>query len=348
MAERPKPTRQILEEALARDPGDAATSAAYADLLQEGGDPRGEFLHVQLALEDESKPPAERERLREREQKLLAAHADEWLGELAAPLRPAPLRDPDYTFARGWLDDLAVNELSVELARLLVRAPEARLLRRLQVKSVHWYDRGIPQRGWYEEGDDVPAGEEAPGLYALRRAPWLANLRVLHLGRDRFDPCSVNGAAVVELVERTPRLEKLYLLAHDVDVDRLFALPMPTLRVLWVYHLSHYPLHILADNPTLTRLEKLELHPHAAGSDGLHLGMSQLRAITRSPHLKSLRHLEFALSDIGDAGCEEIVASGLLKRLKVLDVCLGTITDDGARTLAECPDLQNLNFIDVS
>src|SRR5262249_2368564 len=47
------PLREALEEAIFESPDDVASHAAYADYLQEQGDPRGEFIQVQLALEDE-------------------------------------------------------------------------------------------------------------------------------------------------------------------------------------------------------------------------------------------------------------------------------------------------------
>src|SRR5829696_347512 len=71
----PGALRELLEAALVADPDDLAAHAAYADLLMEEGDPRGEFIHVQLALEDESKKARERE--------LLDVHERAWLGELA-------------------------------------------------------------------------------------------------------------------------------------------------------------------------------------------------------------------------------------------------------------------------
>src|SRR5437762_3072073 len=77
------PTRAALEDALQENPDDLAAHAAYADLLTEQGDPRGEFISVQLALEDPTRPAAERDRLRRRERELLDAHEREWLGELA-------------------------------------------------------------------------------------------------------------------------------------------------------------------------------------------------------------------------------------------------------------------------
>jgi hypothetical protein len=51
---------------------------------------------------------------------------------------------------------------------------------------------------------------------------------------------------------------------------------------------------------------------------------------------------------MGDEGCREIVQSGTLKRLKSLDLRHGRITDAGAHILAECPDLRNLTWLDLS
>jgi hypothetical protein len=50
---------------------------------------------------------------------------------------------------------------------------------------------------------------------------------------------------------------------------------------------------------------------------------------------------------MGDEGCREIVASGILKRLESLDLRHGAITDAGAEILASCPDLKNLQCLDL-
>src|SRR5262249_52918188 len=77
------PECEGLQTALAEDPDDLASHAAYADYLTEQGDPLGEFVRVQFALEDAGKTPAERRKLSQREKELLDAHARTWLGELA-------------------------------------------------------------------------------------------------------------------------------------------------------------------------------------------------------------------------------------------------------------------------
>src|SRR5262249_33540081 len=85
-------TRQTLEAALADDFDDAVAHHAYADLLDEEGDPRAALIRVQLALEGEGLPAGERDRLKAQEEGLFSAHGDAWLGALA-PLR-IPKRSP--------------------------------------------------------------------------------------------------------------------------------------------------------------------------------------------------------------------------------------------------------------
>src|SRR5262249_33559798 len=107
---------EAFERALAENPHDLAGWCAYADYLAEQGDPRGEFMQVQLALENESLVKTERDALKKREAKLLKQHERDWLGPLAAitvDAEPVPywsgspkhaMRAPvAHRFARGWL-----------------------------------------------------------------------------------------------------------------------------------------------------------------------------------------------------------------------------------------------------
>jgi hypothetical protein len=106
----------------------------------------------------------------------------------------------------------------------------------------------------------------------------------------------------------------------------------------------------LAANPAMANLTHLSLHPHAMDEEqrAASIRLEHIRALVRSRHLKSLTHLTLRLCDAGDAGCKEIVASGILKRLRVLELGPGCITDEGARTLAACPDLRHLERLDLS
>jgi uncharacterized protein (TIGR02996 family) len=364
----PPAVRQALEAALAANPDDIGAHMAYADWLTEQGDPRGEFIQVQLALEDPRRSVRERDRRRQREQALRQAHEREWLGKLATYL--LDLRDvgrsagPGRTLyrhllARGWLDTLHVERLTVPFARNLAQAPEARLLRRLTVFETS--DRGLDETteaeeeaaGPYLPGLGPPPEEERYSLSPLRQSPYLTNVRFFHLGLpvdellpDRFPSRVTTAGGVADAVARMPRLEELHLLAFGFDAGKLFGLPtLGNLRVLRVYHLRHYPLARLAENPAVGNFTHLLLHPDRPRGPGYPpvIGRDDVRALLASPHLRSLKYLELHLAEVGDTGCADIVASGILKRLEVLDLRYGTISDAGARTLAACPDLRRLD-----
>jgi uncharacterized protein (TIGR02996 family) len=352
----PASLREGLEAALVDNPDDLATHMAYADYLAEQGDPLGEFIRVQLALEDESKPADQRKMLQQQEERLLQAHQRTWLGELA-PYLLGEDRGPSqyeeghlqvkYTFARGWLHTLQAKNLFVEFTRALAKAPQLRLLRRL-VLLENLFDEGA-------SGDDLPEESNYPQLYPLARCPYLSNVRQFVLGEmipldeevsvGGYLNCRTQGEGVVGVVKRMPKLKELYLLAHNCDTEQLFALQaLHELRILMVYHEQSYPLARLAENPSLGKLTHLLCYPHTQTpfETEAYLRLDDVRALVRSPRLPSLTHLRLRLSDMGDEGAREIVESGILKRLRVLDLEHGCISDEGARILAACKDVKRL------
>jgi uncharacterized protein (TIGR02996 family) len=366
------PVQQALEESLVANPDDLGAHAAYADFLMEQGDPRGEFIQVQLRLEQKGSSGADRRALKRREQALLKKHGGAWLGELGPylsndihlleeleyePNERGRLARYRYLFGRGWLTDLEVPYLSFEFAKALAGSPEMRLLRRLVI--VRRYDDELiaaADRGGLDLDDRFP------GLVPLSRATTLANVRVFQLGEaagngvfgvNERSYCHTDGAHAAELARAMPKLEELCLYANRVSTKELFALKTLTrLRVLLIYHSWVYPLEVLAKNAAFGSLTHLLLHPKAAtpwwASDQPYIKAEGVRAVLNSRHLKGLTHLQLRCTDIGDAGCEAVVRSGILKRLKVLDLRHGCITDAGARTLAACPDLKNLELLDLA
>ncbi len=88
-------TEQELVAAIYRAPDDDAPRMVYADWLQERGDPRGEFITLQLAVARGDATRASRTR----QAALLAEHMKAWLGPLASMVKSTTVK-----FARGFLD----------------------------------------------------------------------------------------------------------------------------------------------------------------------------------------------------------------------------------------------------
>jgi uncharacterized protein (TIGR02996 family) len=344
--------RSTLEDAIAANFDDLAAHAAYADLLHEQGDPRGELIQAQLALEDPGCTGERRQALKKREQDLLGRHERAWLGPpLVQALFDKSNAEEGHTFwNRGWVEEVYLWWLGLEAARALVACPVARMLQRLDLRYVASSDAVQPS-------DGVPPEVEDPSsLYPLQKAPFLPQLRWLRVGEPAdFDAEVHNSTAtadgLVEILARTVHLEELEVFAQRLDLAGLFGLTNLTrLRSLVLYHgREPHPLHLLADNPSFPALERLRIHPAYAEyhDTGSFLPLEEVVALVDSPHFPALRHLHLHASDLGDEGCAEIVRSGILGRLETLDLAYGCIQDEGARILAACPDVRRLKHLSL-
>jgi uncharacterized protein (TIGR02996 family) len=340
----PSTQREILEAALAADSDDGAAHAAYADLLTEEGDARGEYIRVQLALETAPEGP-ERDALRAREQELLCEHIEQWLGTLAGPLLDTP--GTRFGLRRGWLDEIEVPSMRADLAELIAAAPETRLLRRLAVidPDAPELDPGeayqthvLAGSAWFDE-------DEETALVPLLSSPYLGNLRTFQLGDHEHERCGVGDGPVAELIEKMPRLEELHLFLWKLDeAERIFVASLPRLKVLRVGGVFGYPITALAGNTSLGALEDLMLQPASPGGHGK-LWPDECAELVRSPHLAGLRHLRLPFLAVGDEVCEALAAGGLLGRLRTLELTYSQITDTGAAALTASPGLAALGHL---
>ena len=347
-------TREGLEAALTDDPDDLASHMAYADYLHEQGDPRGDFIQIQLALEGETKTKAARKRLEQQEKALRTEHEHRWLGKLSPSLiaqEDAPgiyvVGDEfcySYEYSRGWITSLEIGLLGLDMGLKMAESPELRLLKELTIRSVLYETTR-------RKGLDLPRTSGSIGLDALAKSPYLSNVRKLTLGENQGDEVT----ELLPLLRNMPKLEVLTLqLAGASDFNDILKLELPRLRELIVTDMSEMRLHLgaIQKNKSLGNLTHLYLQiaPSVNYDENLEspLRIQDFRAILRSKHLKSLKHLGFGISDVGDAGCNLLVESGFLKQLESLERPGGTITDEGAKILADCPDLKNLKHLELS
>ena len=312
-------TGKALESALVENPDDVAAHMALADWLSEQPEPtlqtRGEFIRVQLALENPKLPAGERNKLQKREKLLRKTCERDWLGQRMCDylfdgggddlfVSYMGTRDIPREYHRGWLSRLTAPVLTQGLATVLADAPCLRLLRELNVEFTTDF------------GDIFAPFAKSTNLSNVRR-----------LKIEAFDP---EGQAS-DLIASLPRIEEIYLLGVGVEPGPLFALRnLENLRVLHMVEANHYSIRELAVNPSLKRLEELVLSPPGLQEDEEpHLRLASVRALLRSKLLPSLRTLALHRSDMGDAGCREVADSGVLARLTTLDLTLGCVTDEG-------------------
>ncbi len=296
---------------------DRAAWSAYADYLTERGEPRGDFMRVQLALEDESLPKAERRALHQEEEALRVKHLDEWVGEKIAATDFSAQGQPysnrtQFRFIRGWL---------------------------FQVTKLDWSGRA--------EYDDKDL-ESWRWLHALHinycETPLshlllVRNLRYFQVGHDEMDGCFYFND-LDATINASKHLERLYLAYSDVDTRSLFGLALPRLQKLQVHCQKHYATETLAGNATILGLRTLAFHAHGhvrrhqgVTNEEPYLTAADVWAIAYSPHLKRLEHLQLNCCSAGDEGIDLLVNSGLIHRLKSLDLRFGCVTDAGASTL---------------
>ena len=159
-------TAEAFESALRKNPHDLAGWCAFADYLMEQGDPRGEFMQTQIALEDESRPKKERDALKKKEAELLKKHEKEWVGEWAGKLggfgadhgQVDPSGGKTYAFERGVLTTVNVGTLTVSRARAIVAAPGTEFVRNLFVGNVAYSGHDEEEEDEPTTGPDIPEG----------------------------------------------------------------------------------------------------------------------------------------------------------------------------------------------
>jgi len=110
--------------AILNDPDDDTLRLVHADVLEERGSPRGEFIRIQCALARTAADDPSRPGLEEREKQLLTAHQAEWVWPLAHLIDA-------WEFQRGFVEKVTMRP-GASWADVLELAP---------VRHIHFYQR---------------------------------------------------------------------------------------------------------------------------------------------------------------------------------------------------------------
>ena len=166
-------------EDIKRHPDDDAPRLIFADWLDEHGDPRGELIRVQCALDRLPAGDARRDALLRRERDLLLAHAQAWLGPLA-------LAGGRWSFRRGLLClEMDAGEGGVRRLAAPARSEAYRWVESVRVSGLRPRSLAALVASPLLDGPtalDLSNTPLGPGAGAtLAEAPALARLTRLHL-----------------------------------------------------------------------------------------------------------------------------------------------------------------------
>jgi uncharacterized protein (TIGR02996 family) len=304
---------QALFNAIIANPAEDTPRLAYADWLDENGDPdRARFIRLQYEIEKLPPIGLKASKAKKEAEELLKKHEKKWVGEIAGIVN-------FWIFRRGF-----VEEIQVTAADFLKHG--GKLFDLAPIREIH-FDK---------IGDQMPALVASPHfgraetlgfnsyimdqlhydgrLEALLASPNLATVRGLNLRMSSLD---------VKDVERITRCPHLGQLRHlDLSVNQI----------------TTAGIALVANSEWLPSLTSLTINSNGQ------VNADSMRVIVDSPLAERLEHLElnFHFHHFGDEPVRILASASRLKKLHTLALSDNNITDAGAKALAEAKNLQAL------
>lgn len=303
----------LLEALLARvleRPDDDAPREIYADALSERGDPRGEFIQVQLSRARGSVSAA----LEARELELLQAHGQAWAG--VDPKRV------EVSFRRGFVERAVVRDRSLLEDGLFLREPVVALEVRPSPPSLDvaallampWVPR---LRALTFASSRLLGGMSGEPFRALLETRALRELQALGFEGQRLGDRGL-AALSAQAPAAFPRLQRLSVREDSLGVTGLAAL----CATKWGRALEHVDLS--ANGLSSTALEVLlrgaPLRWRSLTLDGDELGNAGAVLLATSERLAALQALSLRRNRIGVSGLEALLGTRRLGALKTLEL----------------------------
>jgi uncharacterized protein (TIGR02996 family) len=363
-------TERGLFQAIFEDIDDDAVRLVYADFLEEKGDPRGEFIRLQVTRQRDGDHPNPSPR----EQSLLDRYFSDWTHE-AHPLDASKVQ---LHFERGFIAIAIIENGTDEHLAVLQRLPG---LRGLDLRSCQINPAGLKQvvslehlcgftfdrdteiteaglkvleslRCWTRVRCDGGFPDEAAWAAfqerriatfdrlapAERRRNARRFLRALTGKRDSFTKVGLSQEALndaeMRFFREIPELEDLYLFEPYglTSAGLQYLAGMPKLKSVTIYKAHLTSIRPLTDCPTL---EVLQTHAYwdAVISDEGTEGLDKLT---------NLRVLRLESDELGDATIHRLRP---LRRLQELTLTVGPLADEHClAVLAGLTDLEKLSI----
>ena len=222
------PTAVLLAD-IAEDPEEDLPRMVLGDLLADRGDPRGEFIQVEMQLAQEQSN--QQSHLEQRRRALLGRHALDWLGPFADAARR-------WEFQRGFLH---VEIPAERLSEALLEHPCAEWVEHVRILDCHFRLRDSLLEGLLRRANSLHFCDDlnlASLVGRLFLRPNASRLRRLHLEGGMFPTPALHRLALYHA--RTRLLELTFshhtITGHHVEV--FVAQPWPDLRRLILRHCS--------------------------------------------------------------------------------------------------------------
>jgi uncharacterized protein (TIGR02996 family) len=218
---------KALLQAIRAEPDNEELRLIAADWFEERGDPRGEFIRVQCALERLLSPQHPTYAvLKARERELLAANVRRWNGPLHRQLADTPLRGQvkgrralvqGWTYRRGFVEVLRVEARAfLEQAEVLFQLGPVRHVRLRRAGGVIQQVAQCPSLDRLRTLDLCGNGIGDEGVRALATSSNLARLTTLNL---RANGITSDGARALAGTRSLANLAALELSYNNIHAD---------------------------------------------------------------------------------------------------------------------------------
>jgi len=298
-------------QAILADPDDDVHRLVFADWLEERGDPRGEFIRLQIERNRPCLDEVKSAWLWVREQELLSAYEAEWVQELRPWVR-------EWRFSRGFVEWVRIP------AEYLVGGGR-KVFHRTPIRSARF-------------------NEATEHVAALAELPELAALQLIDLGYNLLTAREVEPLVVSPHLRNLVSLDLACNPLADAGARALAAAPFPKLRELYLYRtqLGNEGLEALLDAHGWPGFTILNLYGNIT------IGRSGISSIAGSTRSATLESLDLSYTTCRDGDAQALADSSLLGNLKSLRLAGNHITDRGALALASARALGALEELDLS
>jgi|GEM_PF-2621659 len=310
------------------DPEDDLPRLVYADWLEEQGDPRGEFIRLQVQHAALPEYDPARVRLEGRARQLLDAHIHTWTKPIGAKVQ-------DLKFRRGFVESLTMRAKAfVERGEEVFQSTPIRWLRlvyfKKQVKNLLESPNLRYIRSWDASRITI-APHELEALLASKRMTGLRELD-LSLQNFRFHDSTATAFTKAKWVNQLTELN-----LYGVEIEDSFWKEF--LELEW-NSLKRFSLGGGMTRTSPTNFAQLNAPSLESLKVGGKLRVVDVEQICQIPNLH-LKQLDLAKTRPPAKGMHALAASGILETVEDLDLTRCDLTDKGAQTMMQGNFLKN-------